>query len=144
MATGGKELSQMSCEDFGEFKEALKVLRLVDDTIIYKLNTSIPTDSFVGEINAEQKCQELYNKLMSGYKTRDQAIKKCITEVSENTKQLREETEKNPENGQIMRNLKKEQTKLRLMQTELSVEEVLQNRTLKAFNGRCWKYFKPQ
>ena len=49
---------------------------------------------------------------MSGYKTRDQAIKKCITEVSENTKQLREETEKNPENGQIMRNLKKEQTKV--------------------------------
>lgn len=81
---------------------------------------------------------------MSGYMTRDQAIKKCITVVSENTKQLREETEKNPENGQIMRNLKKEQTKLRLMQTELSVEEVLQNRTLKAFNGRCWKYFKPQ
>lgn len=44
-------------------QEALKVLRLVDDAIIYKLNTSIPTDSFVGEINAEQKCQELYNEV---------------------------------------------------------------------------------
>ena len=41
----------------------MKVLRLVDDAIIYKLNTSIPTDSFVGEINAEQKCQELYNEV---------------------------------------------------------------------------------
>lgn len=44
-------------------QEALKVLRLIDDKIIYKLNKSIPTDSFVGQINAEQKCQELYNEV---------------------------------------------------------------------------------
>lgn len=45
-------------------QEALKVLRLIDDKIIYKLNKSIPTDSFVGEVNAEQKCQELYNEVI--------------------------------------------------------------------------------
>ncbi|KAL9969470.1 hypothetical protein ACROYT_G021690, partial [Oculina patagonica] len=123
--------------------EALKVLRLIDDKIIYKLNKSIPTDSFVGEVNAEQKCQELYNELLGGYKTRDQAIKKCITLVSENAKQLREKNEKNPDDFQIMRDLRKEQTKIRLMQSELSVEEVIQRRTVKAFNERCWKYFKP-
>lgn len=45
-------------------QEALKVLRLIDDKIIYKLNKSIPTDSFVGQVNAEQKCQELYNEVV--------------------------------------------------------------------------------
>ena len=45
-------------------QEALKVLRLIDDKIIYKLNKSIPTDSFAGQINAEQKCQELYNEVI--------------------------------------------------------------------------------
>jgi len=45
-------------------QEALKVLRLIDDKIIYKLNKSIPTDSFVGQIDAEQKCQELYNEVI--------------------------------------------------------------------------------
>ena len=45
-------------------QEALKVLRLIDDKIIYKLNKSIPTDSFAGQINAEQKCQELYNEVV--------------------------------------------------------------------------------
>ncbi|KAJ7394223.1 Coiled-coil domain-containing protein 58 [Desmophyllum pertusum] len=133
----------MSCEDFGEFKEALKVLRLIDDKIIYQLNKSIPTDSFAREINAEHKCRELYNELLAGYKTRDQAIKKCITLVSENTKQLRETNDKRPDDFQVMKDLRKEQTKLRLMQSELSVEEIIQQRTVKAFNERCWKYFKP-
>lgn len=48
-------------------QEALKVLRIIDDKIIYKLNTSIPTDSFVGEINAEQKCRELYSEVIMFY-----------------------------------------------------------------------------
>ena len=45
-------------------QEALKVLRKIDDKINYKLNKSIPTDSFVGQVNAEQKCQELYNEVV--------------------------------------------------------------------------------
>ena len=45
-------------------QEALKVLRLIDDKIIYKLNKSIPTDSFIGQVNAEQKCRELYNEVV--------------------------------------------------------------------------------
>ncbi|XP_015777645.1 PREDICTED: coiled-coil domain-containing protein 58-like [Acropora digitifera] len=143
MAAGGKELSQMSCEDFGQFKEALKILRLIDDKIIYELNKSVPTASFSGEINAGQKCRELYTELLAGYQTREQAIKRCINTVNENTQQLRERRDKNPDDYYAMRDLRKEQTKLRLMQSELSVEEVLQQRTLKVFNERCWKSFKP-
>lgn len=45
------------------FQEALKVLRLIDDKIIYELNKSVPTASFSGEISAEQKCHELYSKV---------------------------------------------------------------------------------
>lgn len=44
-------------------QEALKVLRLIDDKIIYELNKSVPTASFAGEINAEQKCRELYSEV---------------------------------------------------------------------------------
>lgn len=139
----GNELSQMSCEDFGEFKEALKVLRLIDDKIIYQLNKSVPTVSFAGEINAQEKCRQLYSELLAGYQTRGEAIKKCIHTVNENAQQLRRRRENNPDDMQIMRDLRKEQTKLRLMQSELSVEEVIQQRTFKVFNERCWKSFKP-
>jgi len=56
-----------------------------------------------------------FQQLLGGYKTRDQAIKKCITLVSENAKQLREKNEKNPDDFQIMKDLRKEQTKVRHM-----------------------------
>ena len=44
-------------------QEALKVLRLLDDKIIYELNKSVPTASFAGEISAKEKCNELYNEV---------------------------------------------------------------------------------
>ena len=51
-------------------------------------------------------------QLLSGYKTREQAIKKCINVVSENTKQLQEQRLKDPDNFQVMKDLRKEQTKV--------------------------------
>ena len=37
--------------------------RKVDDGIIYRLNTSIPTTSFKGEVSAADKCKELYEEV---------------------------------------------------------------------------------
>ncbi|XP_028414505.1 coiled-coil domain-containing protein 58-like isoform X3 [Dendronephthya gigantea] len=140
---GEQELSQMSCEDFTEFKEALKVLRLLDDKIIYSLNKSVPTTSFAGEINAENKCKELYTELLGAYSTRENAIKKCVTQVSSSIQKLQERRQVDEDNPEILRHLRKEQTKLRLMRSELNVEEVVQQRSLKVFNEKCWKVFKP-
>ncbi|XP_031552731.1 coiled-coil domain-containing protein 58-like [Actinia tenebrosa] len=138
-----KEITQMSCADFSEFKEALKVLRLLDDKIMYKLNTSVPTESFAGEINGEAKCRELYTELLDGFKSRENAIKRCIHEVSNNIKSIKEQREANPDDFDLSKRLRSEQTKLRLMHSELSVEEVLKPGSLKKFNDKCWKSFKP-
>ena len=48
-------------------QEALKVLRLIDDKIVYELNKSVPTASFSGEVNAEQKCRQLYSEVMNEF-----------------------------------------------------------------------------
>jgi len=48
----------------------LKSLRQLDDKIIYKLNTSVPTESFKHEVNAESKCKTLYAE-----------VKKCVLVV---------------------------------------------------------------
>ena len=45
------------------FQEALEGARKVDDGIIYRLNTSIPTTSFKGEVSAADKCKELYEEV---------------------------------------------------------------------------------
>lgn len=41
-------------------QEQLKAMRSIDDKIIYALNTSVPTKSFKGQINATDTCRSLY------------------------------------------------------------------------------------
>ena len=47
------------CTDFLMFESALKKMRLIDDKIIYALNTSIPTTSFKNQIDPSEKCHDL-------------------------------------------------------------------------------------
>ncbi|XP_053912537.1 protein MIX23 isoform X1 [Cuculus canorus] len=120
-----------SCEDFAEFQEFLRVMRTIDDRIVHELNTTIPTASFVGKIDAGQTCKELYQSLMDAHTSRERIIKNCIAQTSSVVKTLREEREKAQDNVALLKQLRKEQTKLKLMQSELNVEEVV--------NDRSWK-----
>ncbi|XP_046854794.1 protein MIX23-like [Xenia sp. Carnegie-2017] len=133
---------QMSCEDFTEFKEALKILRSVDDKIIYVLNKSVPTLSFTAEINAEVKCKELHEELIKAYTSRQNIIKRCISEVSSNVRNLQSKRNCGDEDNEVLNHLRNEQTKLRLMQSELNVEDVIKQRSLKVFKEKCWKVYK--
>ncbi|XDB54903.1 hypothetical protein AB1E18_008370 [Capra hircus] len=83
--------------------ELLKV-RAIDDRIAHELNTTVPTDSFPGKINASQICNW------------DRVIKKCIAQTLSVLKQ---------------------------MQSELDVEEVVDDRSQKVFNEHCQIHFKP-
>lgn len=38
-------------------------MRTIDDRIVHELNTTIPTASFVGKIDASQTCKELYQSV---------------------------------------------------------------------------------
>uniref|UniRef100_A0A8B9GGP8 Protein MIX23 n=1 Tax=Amazona collaria TaxID=241587 RepID=A0A8B9GGP8_9PSIT len=140
MAAAGGEAS---CEDFAEFQEFLRVMRTIDDRIVHELNTTIPTASFVGKIDASQTCKELYQSLMDAHTSRERIIKNCIAQTSSVVKTLREEREKAQDDAALLKQLRKEQTKLKLMQSELNVEEVVNDRSWKVFNERCRIHYKP-
>ncbi|XP_003941700.1 protein MIX23 isoform X2 [Saimiri boliviensis] len=133
----------VNCEEFAEFQELLKVMRTIDDRIVHELNTTVPTASFVGKIDASQTCKQLYESLMAAHASRDRVIKNCIAQTSEVVKNLREEREKNLDDLTLLKQLRKEQTKLKWMQSELNVEEVVNDRSWKVFNERCRIHFKP-
>ncbi|XP_007103795.2 protein MIX23-like [Physeter macrocephalus] len=135
--------SLVNCEEFAEFQELLKVMRTIDDRIVHELNTTVPTASFAGKIDASQNCKQLYESLMAAHASRDRVIKNCIAQTSSAVKQLREEREKNLDNLTLLKQLRKEQTKLKWMQSELNVEEVVNDRSWKVFNERCRIHFKP-
>lgn len=129
------------CDDFFAFQEQLKKHRLVDDRIMNTLNSSLPTISFPADRTA--KCSDLYQQLSKEYDKREKAIKSCVGLLSQKVNALRKEREENMDDFDLIRKLRKEQTKLRLMQQELSVEEVVKDTSLKAFHERCRQYYKP-
>lgn len=133
----------VNCEDFSMFQEALKVIRTIDDRIVHSLNTTVPTVSFSGKVDATQTCKQLYQTMMEAHLSRDQAIKTCIAQTSKLVGNLREERTKDEANLAVLRLLRKEQTKLKLMQSELNVEEVINDRSLKVFNERCRTHYTP-
>jgi len=56
---------------------------------------------------------------------------------------LREQRNTTPNDLAVLKNLRREQNKLRELQTQVNVEEVIRGRTLKIFNERCRGYYKP-
>ncbi|GAB6026723.1 hypothetical protein CHUAL_013230 [Chamberlinius hualienensis] len=131
------------CGDFLEFQDALKKMRSIDDKIVYALNTTIPTNSFRNQVNVTNQCKGLYEQLQESYQHREVVIKKCITEVSERVRVLNEQRKVNESDPNISKLLRKEQTKLRLMQSEVNVEEVVKDRSLKIFYEKCRSAYKP-
>ncbi|XP_061613614.1 protein MIX23 [Phyllopteryx taeniolatus] len=133
----------LNCEDFSMFQEVLKLMRTMDDRIVHALNTTVPTVSFSGKVDATQTCKQLYKSMMEAHLSRDKAIKACITHTSEVVGQLREARAKDGADMAVMKQLRKEQTKLKLMQSELNVEEVVNDRSHKVFNERCRIHYTP-
>uniref|UniRef100_A0A2K6TAD5 Protein MIX23 n=1 Tax=Saimiri boliviensis boliviensis TaxID=39432 RepID=A0A2K6TAD5_SAIBB len=94
-------------------------------------------------VNCEfTKFQELLKSLMAAHASRDRVIKNCVAKMSEVVKNLQEEREKNLDALMLLKQLRKEQTKLKWMQSELNVE-VVNDRSWKVFTERCQIHFKP-
>ncbi|KAK3096893.1 hypothetical protein FSP39_004504 [Pinctada imbricata] len=123
---------------YGFEKEQLKKKRTVDDRVINVLNDTVPLKSFSAQNNHAKQCEELYSQLVKAYNSRDQSIRYCINTISQTVQSLREKKVATPDDFEVMKALRKEQTKLRLMQGELSVEEIIRDRTLKPNSGDEW------
>ncbi|XP_053311258.1 protein MIX23 [Spea bombifrons] len=133
----------VSCVDFAEFQEILRVMRTIDDRIVHELNTTLPTVSFAGKIDAGQTCKQLYESLQNAHLSRDKAIKSCIAQTSVTVNKLQGDRKKDSDNLAIVKQLRKEQSKLKFLQSELNVEEVVNDRSWKVFNERCRLHYKP-
>lgn len=93
-------------------KESLKKMRELDDKIIYALNTSIPTESFKGQISPGQTCERLYNQLQENYVQREKAITNCILVTADSVKGLKGKRDENRDDIQATQAFKNEQRKV--------------------------------
>lgn len=118
-------------------------MRLLDDKIIYALNTSIPTESFKGQVDGTARCKDLFSQIQTGHAQRALALQKCINSARERVKSLKDQRDSGKEDPDLVKSLRKEQNKLRLLQTELNVEEVVKQQTAKVYSERCRSFYKP-
>lgn len=51
------------CTSLCVSQEVLKVMRTIDDRIVHSLNTTVPTVSFSGKVDATQTCKQLYESV---------------------------------------------------------------------------------
>ncbi|XP_076628828.1 coiled-coil domain-containing 58 isoform X1 [Colletes latitarsis] len=133
----------VECGDFLEFQDALQKMRQIDDKIIYMLNTTIPTESFKSQVDPTATCKDLFEQIQSGHRKRELAITRCLNGTKERVKQLRNQRDNGNESPQLLKTLRKEQSTLRLLQSELNVEEVVKKRTIQVYYERCRSFYKP-
>jgi len=134
---------ELICDDFLAFEETLRGLRKLDDNIVHALNTTIPTNSqAVKGTDPTVQCKDLYQQLINAHKNREASIKKCIVKVSDSVHGLHQKRDQDQDNVQVIKDLRKEQNKLRMMQNELYVEEVVRDRSLKIFHERCRQFYR--
>lgn len=115
----------------------------MDDKIIYLLNTILPTDSFRGQVDPTNQCKDLFQQIQTGHSQREIAIKKCLDISREKVKNLLSQKVDGNDDITLLKKISKEQKTLHLLQSELSVEEVVKNRTISAYNEKCRSYYKP-
>lgn len=118
-------------------------MRLIDDKIIYMLNTTIPTESFKGQVDPTTQCKDLYQQIESEHSQREQAITKCLSVTKERVMRMKKLRDNGDESPTLIKNLRKEQNTLRLLQAEFNIEEVVRKRTVQVYYERCRGFYKP-
>lgn len=118
-------------------------MRLIDDKIIYMLNTTIPTESFKGQVDPTTQCKDLFQQIESEHSQREQAIIKCLNVTKERVMHMKKLKDNGEESPTHIKSLRKEQNTLRLLQAELNIEEVVRKRTIQVYYERCRGFYKP-
>lgn len=127
-------------------QDFLKRWRMVDDKIIYQLNEVVPTASFRGNDGNEKvaaNCKYFYEQLQASYRTRDNALDKCIDVTLARVQQIKKQRADHPDDNNLQSALRNEQSHLRLLQSERMIEDVVRKSTLKAFCERCRHAYTP-
>lgn len=125
----GIQAGLSQCRDFMQFENALKNSRAIDDKIIQALNNSIPTASLRSKGEAGEKCQDLWAQISKIHTQREESIKTCVSYFDERMTTLKAAGDRS--------GARQNQVSLRMLRSELYVEEVIRQRTQTAYHEKC-------
>ncbi|KAG7167818.1 Coiled-coil domain-containing protein 58-like [Homarus americanus] len=82
-------------------------------------------------------------ELSKTYEHRGAMIETCLNESRVKVRSLQAEALHKKENPQILRKIRSEQSRIRELQNEVTIEEIIRERSLRVFEERCRQFFKP-
>ncbi|KXS19696.1 coiled-coil domain-containing protein 58 [Gonapodya prolifera JEL478] len=119
--------TRATCLNFQFFKLALRDARTIDDRINTRINGLRERSSVSSPSDFRGKCQSLKQELEASEQSRQTFINTCIAYVEE-------EVQKKREQGQPVLVA---ETELRLMRSELNVEQILRDKSMRTFSDKC-------
>ncbi|KAF9462637.1 caffeine-induced death protein 2-domain-containing protein [Collybia nuda] len=147
-------VSPATCHDLSLFKDILKEYRRLDDTIVMRLNRANATmrdqERLQDHINTtnvqEQACLNMWRELVGNWNRRSQLVEYCAFVVdqslAEKRKALEEQSTDPVTQRKIQATVFADGVKRNQIHNELTIESIVQKRSIEAFRSRC-QYFSP-
>ncbi|MFH4980160.1 hypothetical protein AB6A40_006869 [Gnathostoma spinigerum] len=121
----------VDCNDLMAFQDALQKMRLVDDKILFELNVALPSNSFSANVNKAERCRAIHDQLLKIRANRMKLIERCIKENQDKVSRLRNSDESSIGDVRLAQNA------LRMVKSEMDVEQIVNERSEKAVHDRC-------
>lgn len=139
--SSNNSFDKVTCQDPTAFKEYIKRLRTVDDTIIFNLNTELCTPQSQSDVDRNKEhCKEFRDQLNKAYETRNKVFEICLAESEAKLKVAKSAQQQNESDLALLKEFKRAQTEHRMMQKESTYEQAIQDRSLQVLRERCRRY----
>ncbi|KAH7929436.1 hypothetical protein BV22DRAFT_1002723 [Leucogyrophana mollusca] len=146
-------VSQSTCHNLSLFKDLLREYRRLDDTITMRLNRSNAQfrdrdrAGTAGKGNIQdQACAYIWKELVENWKRRTEIVDYCVGVVDQSMDEKRKALDGQEGDARAQRKtqaaLFADEVKRSQVHNELSVEKIVRQRSLDAFQTRC-RYFSP-
>lgn len=120
----------------------MKKLREIDDKLIYALNQALPTTSMKSRTGSDpsKTCGELHQKIVDSHANRGKFLKECIQRTADDIVKMKKTVSENNE-YEYEKKLITLNRKMRVLQTEEGVEQIVIEKTNRNFRERCRDYY---
>ncbi|RIB05937.1 caffeine-induced death protein 2 [Gigaspora rosea] len=130
------EVDSSICYNLTYFKDLMKEYRKIDDNIILRMNTT--------DTHSEQACAEFFKQLTKAYSKRGQIINRCLKIIDQELEKKQKALADDPYDNDLKNQMFVEESKRRMISNEITVEEIVRDRSLTVFKNKCRMFHIPK
>lgn len=111
-----------------------------DRVIVHVVNDTVSNHKTVEENIVA--CTSLQSQLQESHKSREKVINMCLAEATAKVAELKEARIKNESDIEVQKELNRHRKRLNEISYEVSVEETVQERSMRILKERCRRYVR--